>query len=376
MVVQLQGGLSPAEAFAGADRRFRLEPVPDEAWDNGAPKRLQRTRAWVRVDSDGREPVWAVVPVTLHRPIPDDARIKWVYLIRRRVASKDNWSLCLVLSRQSGWMKTDLARGGCVGIDIGWRLVPDGLRVAYWVGDDGRSGQLVLPLRDVGRWQKAQDLQSIRSKNFDAVVLRLANWLRGRDLPDWLIERTKTLRQWRSQARLASVAIHWRGNRFDGDGEIFDAIEAWRKQDKHLWEWEHNQRRKAAAWREDTYRQLAAKLSRAYRTVCLEKTDWRQLARQAKPEEEGNAQAAHYMRTASPGQLTRLLAERFAEVVRVDPAHTTQRCHACGKLTPFDAAAQLTTTCRHCGAEWDQDFNAACNLLGGAARGPVMQKTP
>ena len=232
-------------------------------------------------------------------------------------------------------------------------------------------------MRDVGRWQKARDLQSIRATNFDAIVLRLAGWLAGRELPDWLTERTKTLRQWRSQGRLAAVVIQWRAERFDGDAEIFAEVEAWRKQDKHLWEWEHNQRRKAIAWRENVYRQFAAMLSRRYRVVCLEATDWRHFMRKVAAEEDGQggAGAQRYLRIASPGQLSRLLAERFAEVVRVDPKHTTQRCHVCGELAQFDAATSLHTKCRHCGAEWDQDYNAARNLLG-AASGPVPQETP
>jgi len=382
LAVQFQGGLSVENAFGGEDRRLIVEPVSPEAYMPGAPKAMQRTRVWLRIGSEGRDPIWAIVPVTLHRPLPEDARIKWVYLTRRRVATKDRWAVCFVLAREGGWRKDDLARSGAVGVNLGWRLLGEGdergLRVARWVGDDGNEGELRLPMADVRRWRKADDLRSIRDERFNATVGWLAEWLRdpGCELPDWLVERTKMLRQWRSQARLAALAIQWRGERFAGDMAAFAAIEAWRKKDKHLYEWEANQRRKAAAWRDDLYRNLAADLSRRYRVACLADTDWRDLARRPTAEEtRDDAGARTYRVVASPGILGRLLRERFTETVTVDSQHITQRCHACGKLAQFDAATHLWAKCRHCGLEWDQDANAARNLLR-AASGPVAQKTP
>jgi len=382
LAVQLQGGLSVAKAFAGEDRRLIIEPVPPKAYLPGEPKALQRTRVWLRIGSDGREPIWTIVPITLHRPLPDDASIKWVYLTRRRVATKDRWSVCFVLARESGWQKPELARNGSVGVNLGWRVMDNGvergLRVARWVGDDGTEGELRLPMPDVERWKKTEDLQAIRDQRFNAAVSLLADWLAdpGCLLPDWLVERTATLRQWRSAARLAAIAIQWRGERFEGDDTAFATLEAWRKKDKHLYEWQANQLRKAIAWREDLYRNLAATLSRRYHTVCLANTDWRDLARRPTAEQaETDAGARRYQRVASPGALGRLLRERFAETVTVDSRHITQRCHACGEVNQFDAAAHVRATCRHCGAEWDQDINAARNILR-AASGPVACETP
>lgn len=363
LAVQIQGGMTAEDAFAGKDKRFILE---------GDSKYAQ---AWIRIGSEGRQPVWAVVPVLMHRPIPDDCLIKWVYLIRRRVEAHHKWQLCLVLSRAGGWQKPDLARSGNVGIDFGWRLLDHGLRVAYWAGDDGQSGELVLPIRDVGRWQKADDLQSIRDERFNLALTSFREWLRAHELPDWLAERTKSVGQWRAQARLAALVIHWRGERFAGDEEIFAQIEAWRKKDKHLWTWEVNQRRKAVAWRVDLYRNFAATLSRQYRVAHIENTKWSDMAKRptAEMEDDGNKASRRYRQIAAPGRLGKLIRERFAEVVKEEAAYTTQRCHACGELAQFDAATHLWTKCRHCGAEWDQDYNAAMNLL---ASGPVAQKTP
>jgi len=200
----------------------------------------------------------------------------------------------------------------------------------------------------------------------------LAKWLAGRDLPDWLIERTRTLRQWRSAARLASVVIHWRENRFAGDKDGFAAVEAWRKKDKHLYEWEANQRRKAVAWRDDLYRRVAADLSRRYKTAIVEDCNWRDVGRKPDVGENNDSGAAARQRTiAAPGRLKQLLVERFAETVKAEAAYTTQRCHACGELAHVETRTSVWVTCQQCGAAWDQDDNACRNMLDMVAKGPV-----
>lgn len=149
LAIQIQKGMLPADAFACQDTRLRIEPVPPEAWEKGAPRRLLRTRIHFRVGSaDKGKPVWAIFPMILHRPMPKDALIKWVHLTRRRIATHFKWDVQIVLSRDLGWEKPDRAESGAVGIDVGWRMRPDGsLRTAYWVDDEGREGEVLLPAR-------------------------------------------------------------------------------------------------------------------------------------------------------------------------------------------------------------------------------------
>lgn len=196
LAVQLQGGLDVARAVSGDDSRIWIEPLQgDTGW----------TVVHLRVASQGRDPVWASVRTKIHRPIPSDCIIKWAHLICVPIGPRREWSLQLVVSRESGWVKPDLAQTGTVGVDLGWRILPrDGsLRVAYAVGDDGVEDELVLPADDIGRWRKAEDLRSIRDRHFNACRDRLAEWLsvHAESLPDWLRERSASIRQWRSEAR-------------------------------------------------------------------------------------------------------------------------------------------------------------------------------
>lgn len=365
VALQIQKGITVSEALRGDDQRLRIEPTEDGTG---------YTTVRMRVGSDGRDPLWATFGVKFHRPLPDDARIKWVYLHREMVADHETWTVSFVIARKSGWSKPDTARSGSVGVDLGWRLVPGGLRVAYWIGDDGDEGELILPSRDTTRWAKAESLRSIRDREFNEIQPVVVEWLKNRE-STWLHEHTPNLHLWRSSQKLELVVERWRSNRFDGDEEIFARCEAWRKQSKHLREWEVNQRKKATNWREDTYRKFAAMLRRKYRVVCVEKFSVAEMAKLPVAESNENDRAMRvYRRIASPGRLRELLTETAASVVRVDAKHTTMQCHACGELSGEPNPEMLIHTCSQCGESWDQDRNAAINLLS-AASGEVTRET-
>jgi hypothetical protein len=375
LAVQLQGGLAVADAFRGEDTRLRLVPVAAGAYAPGAPRRLRRTHAYLRIGSDRRAPVWAEVPVVLHRPLPANATIKWVYLLRRHVATHAEWRLQFVVTQAEGFMKADAASMGTVAVDVGWRRLASGLRVAYWVGDDGMEGQLVLPEAILTRLRKVEALQSLRDTNCNAMRGALVGWLHEHSHPAWLQERAAGLTAWRSPARLAALAAHWRDRRFAGDQAIYRALEAWRVQDKHLYEWQAHQRQRTLRWRDELYRHFAAGLRRRYRTCVIEDTDWRQLQRRAVPEAPAPADGVHHhQRLGAPGHLLAYVRESLTEVVEVDATDSTQRCSTCSQLMHFDAA-NLVAFCPHCGAQHDQDQNACKNLLRVAAGGGILAET-
>jgi transposase len=56
--------------------------------------------------------------------------------------------------------------------------------------------------------------------------------------------------------------------------------------------------------------------------------------------------------------------------IRIVPgAYSTSTCHACQTVENWDQSATVIHRCGNCGALWDQDQNAAINLL---ARGKGM----
>jgi putative transposase len=51
------------------------------------------------------------------------------------------------------------------------------------------------------------------------------------------------------------------------------------------------------------------------------------------------------------------------EIVKVDPAYTSQTCHACKHIAPESRESQAVFRCVACGHEDHADVNAAKNIL-------------
>lgn len=451
VAMQIQHGISLEEAHRG-DNRLLVGRLPEGAFNaqgrrTGCPARLRRVAVRMRFHSaaDGR-PIWATVQVDLHRLLPQGSLIKWVFLIKRRVATYNEWRLQFVVSRPGGFPRDDWApaqdasgRPSAVGVDLGWRLLGDEIRVAYWVGSDGREGELRIPRWEVGRWTKSEEIQARRDLLFNSAVELLKGWLRGDDgpagtliqdliadrvdkvnglgrhlgqlkpwqnrfrqmcqrqlnqltaarhafhrdvpVPDWLASFTEYLADWKGTRRLASLWQLWRQNRFAGDARVFDVLTIWYKVNRHLYDWQEAGRTKARRWRDDLYRCFARQLAREYRTVVLEDCDWSQLQRRPAAEEnDTQRQARTYQRVAAVGRLKQVLVEAFAESAKVESAMTTQRCSECGLIDAFDAKDQLVRTCRNCQALRDQDSRAGKNLvnayLGGGASAVAQTPDP
>lgn len=433
VAVQIQGGMSVSRAVLDSDSRLQLK-IPT----NGTTA----ASALIRVQSTERGgPVWARVSFVLQRTIPHDGQIKWVYLVRRREHGTHwKWYVQFVVAREGGFPRENAAKCGAVGIDLGWRTRPSGLRVAYWCGSDDAHGELVLPIEDGGRWARADHLRSIRDRLFDGMRETLVGWLGGRELapdwlrlqqawfrqesdqqrrraegqdgrrkthhekeamrlagcaeslghladgwaasagaaklPDWLLEGTAHLHAWRSTARLAGLTLRWREveNRFLGDGLIYPVLEAWRRTDKHLYDWECSEREKAVRWRDDIFRNFAADMANRYRLAVVEGMNLKDLRRRPKPEEvnDFSQTTRNNAQIAAVGRLRTLVKEAMSETISVPAKDTTGRCYVCGLKRDFDRV-ELERKCDGCDRIHDQDYNAAMNLL--AASGEEMVKT-
>lgn len=360
--VQMQRIMTPASALSGKDARAVLTVDPDG----------KHMTVRLRLQDRG-EQVFVSCRARYHRPLPEGVRVRWVKLVCRRVATHDKWSVQFTLSRPEPWPKR---RGfGTLAVNLGWRKLPSGdIRALTWLDDSGERGELILPQAQVGRIGKSESLQSIRDRNMDTIKLQLSSWLKtAESLPDWIQERFKTLSAWRSQARLAAAVLFWRKNRFDGDEKLFNETEAWRKQDKHLYEWQANNRRKYQAWRRDLYRNFAAKMTDRYDLLLLANVKFKQIQDKPDPETETDEMRVARERKSitAPYELQQTLANGFHEVKKFNPKNLTAKHHACSKLSKTADPASVTHHCEHCGETYDQDFNHCQNLLAELAKEAV-----
>lgn len=378
--VQIQGGMPVAGIVDGSDSRLQIDRTPRVRYTRRHPEgRSVPDSGWlrIRIGSDGRAPVWATFPLVYHRPLPRDGVIKRAWVQRRRIGTRWRWELQVTLQEPV----PDVAPGrGTAAVHVGWRVRQDGLRVGYVRDTSGEGQELLLPRAVLDALDHAASLRSIRDRHHDGIRARLRQWMSAQShVPEWLTAATKHMDRWRSTQRLTRLVYTWRASRFSGDAAMYDALEAWRRKDRHLYQWECDERAKARGRRKDIYRQLAADLTSRYSTILLGDTDLRQVARRAAPDQEDpqHATARRNRTRAAVGELQDAIkaaaSKRGVAVDRVSAQHVTDTCHACGERCAFDAAEHVHHACAHCGVVWDQDDNAAVNMLGRVASGEAAE---
>lgn len=346
----------------------------------------------------------AVIPIQIHRMLPRDADVTLVRLTRTRIGS--GFRLFVTVTAKM----PDVARRGCgpaVAVHLGWRSRPDGtVRVATLVASellevrdtiadvirvcgDGTWAEIILPPAIRTAAENDAALRSSRDRAREAIRARLATWLTEHgsvDLPadrDTGAIRAVTSRDaaaWRSAARFAKLALTWRDEPPAGGVDIAAALEAWRKQDKLMWDRQSHSRAQHIAHRNELWKRAAAWITEHFSHIVIDDIPVAVLAAAPRPdaEEIPQARAARATRTlASPATLRALItaaADQRGITVTSIPTATTRGTtvhHACGGQNPRDEryAKDVVVTCDHCGRSYDQDRNAALTAL--AARGLV-----
>ena len=323
IAVQIQHGMATNDLFSCQDQRaqlniMRFQKVPGRSGRS-------RPRLKLRIGSDDqREPIWAEWPLIYHRKFPDATIIKWVKVVRRRTAGVDDWSAHFTIETAAvpGPM---VKRGSVVVVDLGWRKEGenDTLRAGGWVDNEDNGGDIMVNPRIRGALRKVEDLRSIRDKNLNAQREVMITW---RDAFSETLclspehkERLSWLSQWKSPARFAALALWWRENRLRPFDEAFyDQLEAWRKRDKHLWQWEANGRRKALLRRREDYRVLASKMARQYESLVIERLNLSDMARLPAPESSNRShpQARSQRFETAPSELRQALIQAFKKNCR------------------------------------------------------------
>lgn len=362
--VQIQGGMTVGELASHA----QLQIVPRVRGCTRPDSRRGRTGRTLRMRvgstaRSGREAVYAEWPMVMHRELPADAQIMNARVHVRR-GDPDEWYVTLTV--RTGADRAPAERAGSVAINVGWRRVPDGVRVASWVGEDGGRGEVVCGPSVLDRLSHASSIRSIRDEMLDLARPWGAEVLASIALPEWLARDTVTLRAWKSTGRLRDVVRVWARRRFAGDSDAFAAFDAWARRDRHLHQYEQGERSGAEAHRREVYRVAASRLAGRYTTLVHDGVDLASLKTCPMVEaERGNPAARSNMHASAPGELRDAMVNAFrGDVAKVSGVDVTHTCPACGVVESFDAAIKVSHRCGACGDVWDQDFAAAENLLG------------
>ena len=366
------------------DTRLQIVVPPETAYQaettrRGDRRRAARTTMKLRIGSTpSGQPIWAVCKVTMHRQLPADGIIKWAWIRKEMLGTHEIYHLQLVIEAASFEQKVSMnERLDAVALDVGWRVRDKNvLRVGYLLDTAGNRSEILLPESVVSRIKHADGLRGTQDDALDAIKARLGEWigLNKEILPEWFKDTFQFLALSRSSKKLAWNVREWGRHRFAGDTLIYDEMVAWRRQFLHLYEWEVNERAGALAERKNFFRHKALDIAQHYKSLPMEDFKLTKIVENAEPEEEDdNPQTQRHNRVMSSISefrqvLTSTCAAWGCQIVKLPAAYTTLDCHAChtekDKHAKWNPAAALVHTCQEkCGKTWDQDYNAAANLL-------------
>ncbi len=395
--VQIQGGatineLTVADWSPHGQAQLKFSRRPGAVAGSKAGERRLQGHLRLRVGSELRENqqgglkksnrgVWAEVQFVYHRPIPPQAKIKWIYLIRRERGLRDVWTLHFVLEAPS-WNKSDLATTGSVALDLGWKLMEDRrLRVAVWAGSDGHEGEVALPAWWLEEAFRVRRIQAYRDRCKNRAVPEILKWTKrwwdGRPNPH---EKDRSINHTSGAQRVIRHIQRGIKAGCKAPKKIMD----WVHRERHLHEYQDHLWSQLQGSRKDLYRRLAAYLTKRYAQVVIEDLNLSKFFRPYTGNDPVRVAADRVLRLyngwAALSYLRDALKNRVRdrELVMVKPEFTTMRCHACQAVDKdWDDHSELCHRCPSCDLEWDQDVNAARNLLrDGGGPQPTWTRPP
>jgi hypothetical protein len=377
---------TPGLLVTGAGRWRNIAQLrpwyPPEAWQRlsrGEQRRLARGSFRFRVGS-GAAAQLVEVPIIIHRPLPPEADVAMVRITREQVAGHFRAWISVVARVPAPPVRV---AGPTVAVHLGWRSLSDGaLRVAVVAGVSAPPGRLADVVRHQGSWWEVVLPGPWRAVASQVDAVRSRRGLELEQLRDWLVAWTSAhsntasvlplpdeLRGWRSRRDFGELTLRLRATPSGQVAEAAQRLEAWRRKDRHLWEWEANERRQLLDRRNDAWRRVAAWLTDQAGQVLVDSwtlTSLGAIPDVAAPDEQQARAARANLRLAAPGTL-RSAIENAAQARGVPvtaPKFVAATHHSCGSpLDLADRMASVLVFCQHCDVQVDQDYNTLSHLL-------------
>ncbi len=392
--------LTTSALFDNKSQFLQIDPLPEGQLDTRSGRRNAKTKVRIRVGSEGRKPIWCEFSVVLHRKVPDGI-IKQASVQVFRIGNRKKYELQLTL-RSNEFNKAAQTQAGVVAVDLGWRTIGSNIRVGYLFDSLGNHHELLLPAAIKHRLEKCSELASVQDVNFNVARQCLIQYMRENEVPGWVREETKYIGKWRSPAKLARVTAKWVSeigckdemsramakHSVHGLFENLDVatkfanqksllapnivvyLEAWRRQNRHLYQWTCDLRTRTLRYRRDIYRQIAATLGK-YETLVLEEFDLSDLSQNKSAENNTTPmeleKAKHRNKNiVAPSEFREALMDMTGlNVVKVDARGTTAIHNVCGHYNNWSEKEKQEQflKCEKCGEVFDRDRNGAQNIL-------------
>lgn len=391
------GGLPVPRCSANRGVLFHLGAISHDAYASNAraARRRRRTIGHLRLQLGGRgSQSYLEIPfmAVLHRPLPDDGVIKVVQLIGRRSFGVWSWRLSITLEQPPATAVAEPDRRHRAGLDLNWRHItpaggPSAIRFGAVVDSAGEESFLSLPL--VGqcttpphrrrRFTDHAHLSELHRRSGDLLETTKARLkgLLGDEgaLPEPVAAWAANLAQMGRRGLLKGLSL------LETAGVAPEAQallrSRWLPEDRRIRQRTMRLSHHLTNRRTHLYRNLALALCRRYRVIAI-KGDFAvsRVSRRAPREvderdasgldaEAALMQSGRYRQWAAIDSFVRYLEEAGRKtrtvIFRATGAFVTVTHSRCGTVVPRGRAIELH--CPTCGIEFDQDINAARNLL-------------
>jgi hypothetical protein len=386
--IQISRPIRAEELVGGTDTRLRLGAeryaVPNMPAPNQYPPRavgeLRNRAGRVRPPrhclaslragtvASGRDPIWCHFHVHYRRDLPK-GQIKGAFVKSWTVGSRRFFDLGIIVKCDEVAAPVHPRPEHAVAIDLGWRRVATGTRLAYWVGTDGAEGSLVIQDDVSQRQDKSASLHSIRELRTNAFREQLVA-ARDELVSIWpvLADTLSHCHLWLKKGRFALLQREWAlMSPRPETHPVFEALGAFLKQDRHLWNWEANNLVRMKNQIESRATQLAHELAKRYGTIVVEDIDLAELQQDESAARINSRQITKFGPGVVLDAVKKAVGKHGTRHVVRNAAYTTRDCSTCGHRRDFPqgATAALELACDACGVIEDQDRTAAKNLLVG-----------
>jgi hypothetical protein len=305
-------------------------------------------------------------PIIIHRPLPLKAQLKEFRVKRKRIGVDFRWDVTFTFTEMAAPIIHSTPEKSC-GINLGWKSVSDGLRVATVFDGGSKPWHIVLPKIIMDKMVYVDELQ----RQIDTMTNDNYCWLLERvddQAPEPLAESFAALKRAKRPhpTKFAKTVVLWREyeNYLPG---VFEEADSRRKVCRSRAKEHHNLRDKVVRRREDFYRCRAKEIADNFGLIALDKMDLRKLAALETADGEPTKlhKKARYSRKVAAVSIFRewivKQATKTGAIVNVVNVASSTTCHKCGTNTK--PGSGHVWTCLGCGLSWDQDDNAAINLL-------------
>jgi len=384
---------------------------PGQTEEHGERHRGQWWMVSLNIGSGERgKPTWVEFAVRMHRPLPMDGVVKWAWIKVSKTGDRMRYDLQLTLEAESFRLGSGRPAGvGRVAVNFGWRKTADGVRVATWLAESGETGEIAVSGAPRGLLSK-MDRPKIHRGVTDSLldrslrVIRCAMSLSGSRGTYWdrmVSERNRGMLAVHVIAlvksslgdRAAELFAEWKAERRARDMDLFADIgpvsrwakargvdplgrlafwlDLWRRKDRHMRQFEADERERATRQRNAIYRQAAIHLATKFGELVTDNTNIADMAKLAEPDERDDAteKSRATRHGVAPGEARAIMRDVFGKnrQIIVSAIDNSARCWQCAAKLAGDPMSVIRACETH--GPIDVDANNCRNLLRRAGDG-------